>query len=71
MFSLESSASRMSRLGRSEIAAREYLTPVQLAAKVDAVTLEQVHEVAQPLFGEDSTCVTALGPVRESGLAEI
>ena len=70
MFSLESSASRMSRLGRAEIAAREYLTPEQLAAKVDAVTLEQVHEVAKPLFLEKSTSITALGPIKESGLTE-
>ena len=70
MFSLESSASRMSRLGRAEIAVREYLTPEQLAAKVDAVTLEQVHEVAKPLFLKESTCITALGPIAEAGLKE-
>jgi len=71
MFSLESSASRMSRLGRAEIAAREYLTPVQLAAKVDAVTLEQVHDVSKPLFQKESTCITALGPISESGLKDL
>lgn len=70
MFSLEGSGSRMSRLGRAEIAEREYLTPEQLAAKVDAVSLADVHEIAQPLFLKDSTCFTALGPIRESGLTE-
>ena len=70
MFSLESSASRMSRLGRAEIAIREYLTPEQLATKVDAVTLEQVHEVAKPLFLKESTCITALGPVAAAGLED-
>ena len=70
MFSLESSASRMSRLGRAEIASREYLSPEQLAAKVDTVTLDQVHEVAQPLFLEAATCITALGPISESGLKD-
>jgi len=68
LFSLESSASRMSRLGRAEISAREYLSPEKLAAKVDAVSLQQLFELAQPLYRQDSTCLTALGPIVESGL---
>ena len=71
MFSLEGSGSRMSRLGRAEIASREYLTPEQLAAKVEAVSLEDVHQVAQPLFLKESTCFTALGPISESGLSDL
>lgn len=70
MFSLEGSGSRMSRLGRAEIAAREYLTPEQLAAKVDEVSLDEVHAVAKPLFLKESTCFTALGPIKESRLSE-
>ena len=70
LFSLEGSGSRMNRLGRAEIAAREYLTPELLAAKVEAVSLEAVHEVAQPLFLKESTCFTALGPIEESKLSE-
>jgi predicted Zn-dependent peptidase len=66
MFSLESSASRMSRLGRAEISAREYLSPEQLAAKVDAVTLAQVREFTQPMYKTGSTCLTALGPVQST-----
>ena len=69
MFSMESSASRMSRLGRAEICAREYLSPFQLAAKVEAVTMEQMFSMAQPLFQQDSTCFTALGPIQQAGLA--
>jgi predicted Zn-dependent peptidase len=68
MFSMESSASRMSRVGRAEIAAREYLSPEKLAAKVDAVSLEQLFELAQPLYKPESTCLTALGPVEAAGL---
>ena len=68
MFSLESSSSRMSRLGRAEISAREYLSPEKLAAKVDGVSLQQLFELAQPLYRQDSTCLTALGPIVESGL---
>ena len=68
MFSMESSASRMSRLGRAEICVREYLSPVQLAAKVEAVTMEQMFSMAQPLFLKESTCFTALGPIQQAGL---
>lgn len=68
MFSMESSASRMSRVGRAEISSREYLSPEKLAAKVDAVSLEQMFELAQPLYQPETTCMTALGPVEAAGL---
>ena len=68
LFSLESSSSRMSRLGRAEISSREYLSPEQLVAKVDAVTLKHLFDFAQPLFKQETTCLTALGPIGESGL---
>ncbi len=68
VFSMESSASRMSRVGRAEISSREYLSPEKLAAKVDAVSLEQLFELAQPLYQPETTCMTALGPVEAAGL---
>jgi predicted Zn-dependent peptidase len=68
LFSLESSSSRMSRLGRAEISSREYLTPEVLASKIDEVSLQQLFELAQPLFRQESTCLTALGPIEKSGL---
>ena len=71
MFSLESSSSRMSRLGRAEISAREYLSPEKLAAKVDGVSLQQLFELAQPLYRRNSTCFTALGPISKSGLGSL
>lgn len=71
LFSLESSSSRMSRLGRAEISSREYLSPEQLVAKVDAVMLQHLFDLAQPLFRHESTCMTALGPIGESGLERL
>ena len=68
LFSLESSSSRMSRLGRAEISSREYLSPEQLVDKVDSVMLQHLFDLAQPLFRHESTCLTALGPIGESGL---
>ena len=70
MFSMESSASRMSRIGRAEISAREYLTAEKLAAKVEAVTQERLFELARPLYQQDTTCFTALGPVKKAGLED-
>lgn len=71
MFSMESSASRMSRVGRAEISAREYLSPEKLAAKVEAVTLEQMFAMAQPLYRPESTCLTALGPIEAARLTDL
>ncbi len=71
LFSLESSSSRMSRLGRAEISSREYLSPEQLVDKVDAVMLQHLFDLAQPLFRHESTCMTALGPIGESGLERL
>ncbi len=71
LFSLESSSSRMSRLGRAEISSREYLSPEQLVAKVDAVMLQHLFDLAQSLFRHESTCLTALGPIGESGLERL
>ena len=71
LFSLESSSSRMSRLGRAEISSREYLSPEQLVDKVDAVMLQHLFDLAQLLFRHESTCMTALGPIGESGLERL
>ena len=71
LFSLESSSSRMSRLGRAEISSREYLSPEHLVDKVDAVMLQHLFDLAQPLFRHESTCMTALGPIGESGLERL
>ena len=68
LFSLESSSSRMSRLGRAEIASREYLTPQELTAKVNEVTCDNLFEMLQPMFLPETTNLTALGPISGTGL---
>jgi predicted Zn-dependent peptidase len=68
VFGLESSGSRMSRIGRAEISGRPYLTSEELVHKVEAVTLESVHEMLQPMFAPDCTTFAALGPIAKSGL---
>ncbi len=47
---LEDSASRMSRLGRAELVHDELLEVDDVLARIDAVTLEEVREVAAAVF---------------------
>ena len=47
---LEDSASRMSRLGKAELVYDELLTIDEVMARIDAVTLEEVREIAAELF---------------------
>jgi len=50
MLSLESTNSRMSRLGKNELLVERHLTLDEMIAKIDKVTHESVHEVAKQLF---------------------
>ena len=47
---LEDSYSRMSRLGKAELVYDELLTIDEVMARIDAVTLEEVREIAAELF---------------------
>jgi predicted Zn-dependent peptidase len=49
---LEDSGSRMSRLGKAELVYDELLSLDEVIARVDAVTCEQVKEIAAELFGQ-------------------
>jgi predicted Zn-dependent peptidase len=64
---LEDTGSRMSRLGKSELSFGEYLPVREVLARLDAVTEEQVGEVAADLFTRE-TCLAVVGPYRESEL---
>lgn len=50
MLSLESTNSRMSRLGKNELLVERHLTLDEMIAKIDRVSHESVHAVAQQLF---------------------
>ncbi len=60
--SQEDTFSRMSRLGRSELALREAPTMDELVARLEAVTLDETNELARNLAGAPMTTV-AIGPV--------
>lgn len=63
LLGLESSSSRMFRIGKMEITLGKYITLDEVVAKIDKVSLEDLEKVTQKLFDSDSLCFTALGPI--------
>jgi predicted Zn-dependent peptidase len=61
VLSLEDPGSRMSRIGKSEIAHGEILTVDQSLRRIDAVTLEDARRVAKRVLSQPMT-LTVLGP---------
>ncbi|MDI6870048.1 MAG: pitrilysin family protein [Bacillota bacterium] len=62
VLSLESTASRMSRIAKSELFDERYDTPDELVAKVDAVTAADVNALAAELLAEPRVALAAIGP---------
>ncbi len=60
---LESSSSRMSRLGRQELCLRQVESPDEVIAAIDAVELDQVRELAASLLPPEELALAAIGPV--------
>jgi len=61
MLSLESSTARMSNLARQDMYFDRFYGMDALIAKIEAVTAEDVHEMANDFFRTESVAVTALG----------
>ena len=67
--SLESSASRMHRLGRSELTMGEVPSLDELVAEVDAVTPDDVARVVDRVVATDERTLAVVGPIDEARLA--
>ncbi|HZQ20941.1 MAG TPA: pitrilysin family protein [Terriglobales bacterium] len=61
MLSLESSNARMSNLARQEMYFDHFYGLDELIAKIEAVTAEELQELANQFFNTDSIAVTVLG----------
>jgi len=61
LMGLESSNSRMANLARQEMYFRQFFTVEEIAARIDAVTAENVQAMAQRLFDPARIAVTLLG----------
>ncbi len=66
--SLESTSSRMIRLGRSEFSLGRQLTTEEIEEKVEAVTAAEIQTLAQELLAEDRLGLCVLGPVDEASV---
>jgi predicted Zn-dependent peptidase len=66
VLALEDPASRMTRLGKSEVTGGEILSIDEIIARVDAVTIDDVATVAKDLLQPHSRILTAIGPFKES-----
>jgi predicted Zn-dependent peptidase len=70
VLSLEDPGSRMSRIGKSEIAHGEILTVNQSLKRVEDVTLEDARRVAKRVLSQPMT-LTVLGPFGQRDLAGV
>lgn len=65
---LESSSSRMIRLGRNEFAFGRQITPEEIEAQIDAVAAADVRALAQDLLTAENRGLCVLGPVEAASL---
>jgi predicted Zn-dependent peptidase len=62
LLALESTAARMNRIGRSVITGTELLTPEEIAARIEAVTAEDLGRLARKHLNLDHIYLSAVGP---------
>lgn len=65
--SMEDTSSRMVRLGRHELTGVEHLTLDETVARIEAVTLDDVHEVARAVY-DGPAVLGAVGPFSSEDL---
>ena len=66
--SLESTSSRMIRLGRNEFALGRHVDSEEVERRIEAVTPDEVQELARELLIEENLGLTIIGPVDESAI---
>jgi predicted Zn-dependent peptidase len=62
ILAMESTAARMTRIGRSVITGSELLTPEEISARIDAVTTEDVKRLANEHLNLNNMYLAAVGP---------
>jgi predicted Zn-dependent peptidase len=65
LMGLESMSNRMSRLGKTELYFGRVITVEEVVSRIEALTTEEVHRVAQTVLGGPVN-LTAIGPFEES-----
>jgi predicted Zn-dependent peptidase len=62
ILALESTAARMTRIGRSVITGVELLSPEEIAARIDAVTADNIKRLANEHLSQKDMYLAAVGP---------
>jgi predicted Zn-dependent peptidase len=62
ILALESTAARMTRIGRSIITGAELLTPEEISARIDAVTADDIKRLAYEHLKLENMYLAAVGP---------
>jgi predicted Zn-dependent peptidase len=62
LLALESTAARMNRIGRSVITDTELLTPEEIAARIEAVSADDIQRLARKHLNLDHMYLSAVGP---------
>lgn len=65
---LESTSSRMIRLGRNEFALGRHVDSEEVEERIDAVTPDEVQQLARELLLEENLGLCIIGPVDESAI---
>jgi predicted Zn-dependent peptidase len=68
LLSLESTTSRMSGIARQEYYFGRQFSPDEIIESIDAVTLEDLHTIAQAILDGDSLSLTLLGNMKDPGI---
>jgi predicted Zn-dependent peptidase len=66
LLSLESTATRMTRLGKALATGTEIISVEETVARVEAVTPEEIAALAGDIFGPDGLSAAGIGPREES-----
>src|SRR5438876_7815626 len=69
LLSLESTVSRMSGIARQEYYFGRQFSPDEIIQHIDAVTLDDIHTVAQTIVDPDSLSLTLLGNLKSPGVS--
>ena len=67
--SLEETGSVMNRLARAEIYENAYSTVDEIVRKLEEVSAADITEMAETVFAEDNTYLTAVGPLSDGDIA--
>jgi len=70
LLGLESSGSRMSRIGRNELTLKRFVPLDEVVAKIDLVNMDQLNDLIQHMLRKQFLSYTAIGPLNEKDRKE-